>query len=141
MNNEIIKFKKGKTLIMIAEGDPLEKVMAKEAKKEVEANDYKEPDDDKVKEALENLQNDGVEDLYLYCRKINEASNYNNIKLDKTSYTKGLDIGIDIGLDLGGKEVKKAIAKAMYNDDISLNKIVKYTRLTLEEIEELVSLS
>lgn len=141
MNNEIIKFKKGKTLIMIAEGDPLEKVMAKETKKEVEADDYKEPDDDKVKEAIENLQNDGVEDLYLYCRKTNEASNYNNIKLDKTSYTKGLDIGIDIGLDLGGKEVKKAIAKAMYNDDISLNKIVKYTRLTLEEIEELVSLS
>ena len=135
MNDEIIKFKKGKTLIMIAEGDPLEKVMkaSKDSKtdKDTDVNNYTEPNDDKVKEAIESLQADGIEDLYLYCRKTTTSSNYNNKKLDKASYTEGLDRGIDIGLDLGAKEQKHSIAKAMYNDEVSLNKIVKYTGLTL----------
>ena len=67
MNDEIIKFKKGKTLIMIAEGDPLEKTG--KASKETNRSDYTEPSDDKVKEALDSLKEDGIEDLYLYCRK------------------------------------------------------------------------
>ena len=108
MNDEIIKFKKGKTLIMIAEGDPLEKVMkaSKDSKtdKDIDVNNYTEPNDDKVKEAIESLQADGIEDLYLYCRKTTTSSNYNKKKLDKASYTEGLDRGIDIGLDLGAKE-------------------------------------
>ena len=136
MNDEIIKFKKGKTLIMIAEGDPLEK--GKNA--ESSDNSYDDDEDDKVKEAIENLQADGIEDLYLYCRKTTTSSNYNKNKLDKASYTEGLDRGIDIGLDLGAKEKKQAIAKAMYNDDVSLNKIVKYTGLNLEEVDDLVSM-
>ena len=136
MNDEIIKFKKGKTLIMIAEGDPLEKVKNAESSD----NSYDDDEDDKVKEAIENLQADGIEDLYLYCRKTTTSSNYNKNKLDKASYTEGLDRGIDIGLDLGAKEKKHAIAKAMYNDDVSLNKIVKYTGLNLEEVDDLVSM-
>ena len=143
MNDEIIKFKKGKTLIMIAEGDPLEKVMkaSKDSKtdKDTDVNIYTDPNEDKVKEAIESLQADGIEDLYLYCRKTTTSSNYNKKKLDKASYTEGLDRGIDIGLDLGAKEQKHSIAKAMYNDEVSLNKIVKYTGLTLEEIDDLVS--
>ena len=144
MNDEIIKFKKGKTLIMIAEGDPLEKVMkaSKDSKtdKDIDVNNYTEPNDDKVKEAIESLQADGIEDLYLYCRKTTTTNNCNDTKLDKASYTEGLDRGIDIGLDLGAKEKRVSIAKAMYNDEVSLNKIVKYTGLTLEEIDDLVSL-
>lgn len=147
MNDEIIKFKKGKTLIMIAEGDPLEKVMkaskdskASKTDKDIDVDNYTEPNDDKVKEAIESLQADGIEDLYLYCRKTTTSSNYNKKKLDKASYTEGLDRGIDIGLDLGAKEQKHSIAKAMYNDGVPLNKIVKYTGLTLEEIDDLVSL-
>ena len=138
MNDEIIKFKKGKTLIMIAEGDPLEK--AGKASKETNRSDYTEPSDDKVKEALDSLKADGIEDLYLYCRKTTTTNNCNNPKLDKASYTEGLDRGIDIGLDLGAKEKRVSIAKAMIEDDLSLNKVVKYTGLTLEEIDDLVSL-
>ena len=102
MNDEIIKFKKGKTLIMIAEGDPLEK--ARKTDKGIDVSDYTEPSDDKVKEALDSLKADGIEDLYLYCRKTTTTNNCNNPKLDKASYTEGLDRGIDIGLDLGAKE-------------------------------------
>lgn len=138
MNDEIIKFKKGKTLIMIAEGDPLEK--AKKADKGIDVSDYTEPSDDKVKEALDSLKADGIEDLYLYCRKTTTTNNCNKPKLDKDSYTEGLDRGIDIGLDLGAKEKRVSIAKAMIEDDVSLNKVVKYTGLTLEEIDDLVSL-
>ena len=137
MNDEIIKIKKGKTLIMIAEGDPLEKV--KKMDKGMDESNYTEPSDGKVKEALDSLLADGIENLYLYCRKIT-TSNCNIPKLDKVSYTEGLDRGIDIGLDLGAKEKRTSIAKAMLSDDISLNKIVKYTGLTLEEINDLVSL-
>lgn len=137
MNDEIIKFKKGKTLIMIAEGDPLEN--AGKASKETNRSDYTEPSDDKVKEALDSLKADGIEDLYLYCRKTT-TNNCNEPKLDKASYTEGLDRGIDIGLDLGAKEKRVSIAKAMIEDDVSLNKVVKYTGLTLEEIDDLVSL-
>ena len=138
MNDEIIKFKKGKTLIMIAEGDPLEK--ARKVDKGIDVSDYTEPSDDKVKEALDSLKADGIEDLYLYCRKTTTTNNCNNPKLDKASYTEGLDRGIDIGLDLGAKEKRVSIAKAMIEDDVSLNKVVKYTGLTLEEIDDLVSL-
>lgn len=138
MNDEIIKFKKGKTLIMIAEGDPVEKVI--KGSKDINSFDCIKDDDDKIKEAIENLEADGIEDLYLYCRKTTTSDNYNKRKLDKDSYIEGLDRGIDIGLDLGAKEKRKAIAKAMYNDDdVSLNKIVKYTGLTIEEIDDLVS--
>ena len=138
MNDEIIKFKKGKTLIMIAEGDPLEK--ARKTDKGIDVSDYTEPSDDKVKEALDSLKADGIEDLYLYCRKTTTTNNCNNPKLDKASYTEGLDRGIDIGLDLGAKEKRVSIAKPMIGDDVSLNKVVKYTGLTLEEIDDLVSL-
>ena len=138
MNDEIIKFKKGKTLIMIAEGDPLEK--ARKTNHGIDVSDYTEPSDDKVKEALDSLKADGIEDLYLYCRKTTTTNNCNNPKLDKASYTEGLDRGIDIGLDLGTKEKRVSIAKAMIEDDVSLNKVVKYTGLTLEEIDDLVSL-
>ena len=138
MNDEIIKFKKGKTLIMIAEGDPLEK--ARKVDKGIDVSDYTEPSDDKVKEALDSLKADGIEDLYLYCRKTTTTNNCNKPKLDKDSYTEGLDRGIDIGLDLGAKEKRVSIAKAMIEDDVSLNKVVKYTGLTLEEIDDLVSL-
>ena len=137
MNDEIIKFKKGKTLIMIAEGDPLEK--AGKASNGTNRSDYTEPSDDKVMEALDSLKADGIEDLYLYCRKTT-TNNCNEPKLDKASYTEGLDRGIDIGLDLGAKEKRISIAKAMIEDDVSLNKVVKYTGLTLEEIDDLVSL-
>ena len=137
MNDEIIKFKKGKTLIMIAEDDPLEK--AGKASKDTNRSDYTEPSDDKVKEALDSLKADGIEDLYLYCRKTT-TNNCNEPKLDKASYTEGLDRGIDIGLDLGAKKKRVSIAKAMIEDDVSLNKVVKYTGLTLEEIDDLVSL-
>lgn len=138
MNDEIIKFKKGKTLIMIAEGDPLEK--ARKTNHGIDVSDYTEPSDDKVKEALDSLKADGIEDLYLYCRKTTTTNNCNDTKLDKASYTEGLDRGIDIGLDLGAKEKRVSIAKAMIEDDVSLNKVVKYTGLTLEEIDDLVSL-
>ena len=137
MNDEIIKFKKGKTLIMIAEGDPIEK--AGKTNKGIDASDYAEPSDDKVKEALDSLKAEGIEDLYLYCRKTT-TNNCNKPKLDKASYTEGLDRGIDIGLDLGAKEKRVSIAKAMFEDEVSLNKVVKYTGLTLEEINDLVSL-
>ena len=52
-------------------------------------------------------------------------------------YNSGIDYAKTEGRKEGNKEAKKEMAKRMKEDNIDIDIIVKYTRLTKEEIEKI----
>lgn len=55
----------------------------------------------------------------------------------KNGYNEGIEDGLRQGIEQGSLEKSKEIAKSMLNDGLSIDKIMKYTNLSKNEIENL----
>ena len=70
---------------------------------------------------------------------------YNEKAYGKTRYDEGYDEGVQAGIEQGlqqGKQDEKIeTILAMSKDNISVETIAKYTRLTVEEVNKIISVS
>ena len=81
----------------------------------------------------------------LYDKEINEVKDKVMKELDK-AIEKGMEIGVDYGTDSGmlvgsyftEEFVKMKIIKNMLNDNLSVEKVCKYTGLTEKKVNELM---
>ena len=66
---------------------------------------------------------------------------YNEKAYGKTRYDEGYDEGVHAGIEQGKQSEKIEMILAMSKDNIPVETIAKYTRLTVEEVNIIISTS
>ena len=92
----------------------------------------------KAKEVLDEISEDEHEQYLAHLREkyIFEIQGIEEAGFDK-GMAKGLEKGIEQGIEKGIEQEKRMLAKKMKEDNVDIEKIIKYTGLTKEEIEKL----
>lgn len=84
-------------------------------------------------EIIKELRNLSMDGIFLTAYEKEKVQQ----KLVNSAYKEGLNKGIEKGMEQGNKESKIEIAKSMLAEDESLEKISRYTGLSIEDIQNI----
>ncbi|KAK8833650.1 hypothetical protein M9Y10_013531 [Tritrichomonas musculus] len=103
-------------------------------KEEMEMLAQENPEIEKAYEALQDLSKD---EAVRHDAQQREMYLQNELAINEEKYNQGMEKGIEKGMEKGKQSEKIEIAKNMILDKEPIEKIKRYTGLTLEEIEKL----
>ena len=93
--------------------------------------------DESIKKAKEVLDEISEDEHEQYLAHLREKYIFERQGIEEAGFDKGMAKGIEQGIKKGIEQEKRMLAKKLKEDNVNIEKIIKYTGLTKEEIEEL----
>ena len=93
--------------------------------------------DESIKKAKEVLDEISEDEHEQYLAHLREKYIFERQGIEEAGFDKGRAKGLEEGIEKGIEQEKRMLAKKMKEDNVDIKKIIKYTGLTKEEIEEL----
>ncbi len=93
--------------------------------------------DESIKKAKEVLDEISEDEHEQYLAHLREKYIFERQGIEEAGFDKGMAKGLEKGIEKGIEQEKRMLAQKLKEDNVDIEKIIKYTGLTKEEIEEL----
>ena len=93
--------------------------------------------DESIKKAKEVLDEISEDEHEQYLAHLREKYIFERQGIEEAGFDKGMAKGIEQGIKKGIEQEKRMLAQKLKEDNVDIEKIIKYTGLTKEEIEKL----